>query len=169
MSNIIETTNKQTSSQTMRNREPRTSRSGRKKERSTSSLAGMFDTTVVDVKHIQQQQQQPPSLFSAASSSDAALSAVDASSKKYSDAEKQQLAAMTRKLSQIKRRLFLQSVGALPPAPSSDSSVERLREILLRISFDNEQILEAVPEDEMAQESTSASSLLLLHDETIQV
>jgi hypothetical protein len=168
MSNIIETTNKQTSSQTMRNREPRTSRSGRKKERSTSSLAGMFDTTVVDVKHFQQQQ-QPPSLFSAASSSDAALSAVDASSKKYSDAEKQQLAAMTRKLSQIKRRLFLQSVGALPPAPSSDSSVERLREILLRISFDNEQILEAVPEDEMAQESTSASSLLLLHDETIQV
>jgi hypothetical protein len=152
MSNIIEAA-KQTSQ--TRHREPR---SRGRKERSTSSLVGMFDT-VVDLKV------QEPSLLSADVSSDAAISVVDSS--KYSDAEKQQLAEMTRRLRKAKRRLFLKSVGV----PPSDS-VERLREILLRISFENEEhIMESVPEAERPTPTSSSSSIPLPmpQDETIQV
>lgn len=108
-------------------------RRNRRKERSTSSLAGMFqaDPSPAPKSAARPATASTPPLAIPRSNADIVVDQSASSSlEKYSDAERRELLEMTRKLRQAKRRLFLKSVS-----PSSDS-VERFREVLLRISCD---------------------------------
>jgi hypothetical protein len=68
---------------------------------------------------------------------------VSSDNDKYTPAERQELLEMTRRLRQAKRRLFLKS--AAQPA----DSVERFREILMRISFEEPEF--GCPDDDDMQ------------------
>jgi hypothetical protein len=75
---------------------------------------------------------------------------------KYSPSERQALLEMTRKLRQAKRRLFLKS--AVQPV----DSVERFREILLRLSFEEPEFVgcgDSQTTRSRSQSTTSSNSM----------
>jgi len=120
-------------------------RQSRRKERSASSLSGMFETgsstslndsSSIIMNNNSNNNNSPPSsphtghVVQVVSSSSNSSNNNSSSCDKYSTSERQELLEMTRKLRQAKRKLFLKS------ASQPSDSVERFREILLRISFD---------------------------------
>jgi hypothetical protein len=145
----------------------RSPRSSHRKVRSPSSLAGMF----VETESISTTMngEEPAVLtcrrgsYSSSLSSPypfigtehKVLSSDDDNSNdhiKYSPSERQTLIEMTRRLRQAKRRLFLKS--AVQPV----DSVERFREILLRISFDEAEFGGFCESQTRGRSQSSASS-----------
>lgn len=96
-------------------------RNSRNKDRSVSSLTGMFETETTTTVTTTATPEQPSSLEAAAAHRCESVSSDE-------EQDRQELLSMTRKLRQAKRRLFLKS--AIQPT----NSVDRFRDLLLRIS-----------------------------------